>query len=215
MSRLYWTESRENKKIIHFLGMKFCKNPKKSKENLKIGGALLYAPIINFSNATIGKGSYVGRNSCISYTEIGKFCSIGPNFLCGWGIHPLNGISTSPSFYSTRKQNGIIYSKTDKIEERKKITIGNDVFIGMNVTVLDGVNIGNGAVIGAGAVVTSDIPPYAIAVGVPAKVKKYRFSPKIIEKLEQIQWWNWAEDKLKNVETMFFDVEEFVKKYGE
>lgn len=215
MLKLYWTENKVDKKIIHFLGMKFCKKQKKSQGNLKIDGALLYAPIIGFSNATIGKGSYVARNSCISYTEIGKYCSIGPNFLCGWGIHPLDGISTSPCFYSIRSKDIKTYSETNKIEERKKITIGNDVFIGMNVTILDGVTIGNGAVIGAGAVVTKDIPPYAIAVGVPAKVKKYRFSSEIIAKLEQIQWWNWPEDKLKNVETMFFDVEEFVKKYGE
>lgn len=215
MSKLYWIENRNNKKIIHILGMKFSKKQFHSVCNMEINGALLIQPIIGFSNATIGKGSYVARNSCISYTDIGKYCSIGPNFLCGWGIHPTTGISTSPCFYSTHKQNGMTYSTTDKIEERKKITIGNDVFIGMNVTVLDGVTIGNGAVIGAGAVVVSDIPPYAVAVGVPAKIVKYRFSPEIIEKLEQIQWWNWEDDRIKDVERMFFNVEEFVRIYGE
>lgn len=212
MSKLYWTKLQGNKKIIHFLGVKFSK---KIKSSLKINGAILRNPVIDFTTSTIGKGSYVSCNSCISYTEIGKYCSIGPNFLCGWGIHPLEGISTSPCFYSTHKQNGMTYSKTDKIEERKTITIGNDVFIGANVTVLDGVTIGDGAVIGTGAVVTKDIPPYAIAVGVPAKITKYRFSSEIITKLKQIKWWNWDDEKLKNVEEMFFNVEEFVKKYGE
>lgn len=61
-------------------------------------------------------------------TEIGKFCSIGPNFFCGWGVHPMDGISTSPMFYSTLKQNGMTLSLVDKVEERKNIRIGNDVF---------------------------------------------------------------------------------------
>lgn len=67
------------------------------------------------------------------------------------------------------------------------------VFIGANVTILDGVTIGDGAVIGAGAVVTKDIPPYAVAVGVPAEVKKYRFDEKTIQKLLASQWWNHEE----------------------
>ena len=49
-------------------------------------------------DVTIGDYTYISGNSVISFTDIGKFCSIGPNFLCGWGIHPLNGISTSPVF---------------------------------------------------------------------------------------------------------------------
>lgn len=54
------------------------------------------------------------------------------------------------------------------------VKIGNNVWIAANVTILKGVTIGDGAVIGAGAVVTKDIPPYAIAVGNPARVVKYR-----------------------------------------
>ena len=84
----------------------------------------------------------------------------------------------------------------------------------MNVSILDGVTIGNGAVIGAGAVVNRDIPPYAIAVGVPARVVKYRFSPEVITKLEEIKWWDWDDNKLQEVEKMFFDVEDFVAKYA-
>ena len=177
-------------------------------------GAKIYEPS-RIHNSSIGKGTYIAQNSIISYTTIGKFCSIGPNLICGWGIHPTNGISTSPYFYSTKKQNGSSISLNDKIEERLPIEIGNDVFIGMNVTILDGVKIGDGAIIGAGAVVTKDIPPYAIVGGVPATIKKYRFSGDVIDKLLKIKWWDWDEDKLLEVEKNFFDIEKFIKENGE
>ena len=158
----------------------------------------------------LGDYSYIAKNSRISNTKFGKFCSIGPNFCCGLGIHPTNGISTAPMFYSVTKQNGITLTKENKIEETKQTVIGNDVFIGANVTVLDGVTIGDGAVIGAGAVVVNDIPDYAVAVGVPAKVVKYRFEKDKIEKLLQIRWWNWELSKLQSIENDFFDLDNFI-----
>ena len=165
-------------------------------------------------DSQINDFTYLSTNSYVNLASIGKFCSIGPNFLCGWGIHPINGISTSPMFYSTRNQNGTTLSTVDKVEERKPIKIGNDVFIGANVTVLDGITIGDGAVIGAGAVVSKDIPPYAIAVGCPVKVIKYRFDEEKIEALLKIKWWEFEKDKLAEVEQMFFQVDEFIKKYA-
>lgn len=170
-------------------------------------------PKYELKEAEIGDYSYVARNSHIQKTKIGKFCSLGPNLVCGWGIHPTDGISTHPMFYSTMKQNGVTLSAVNKVEELKPITIGNDVFIGANVTILDGVTIGDGAVIGAGAVVSKDIPPYAIAVGCPIKVIRYRFPDDTIEKLKRIEWWNFDDEKLKEVERYFFDVESFVEKY--
>ncbi|MGD0711794.1 MAG: CatB-related O-acetyltransferase [Bacteroidales bacterium] len=162
----------------------------------------------------IGDYTYISKKSHISQTNIGKFCSIGPNFMCGIGIHQISGISTSPMFYSTMKQNGFTLSKEDKIQERKKIIIGNDVFIGANVTILDGVTIGDGAVIGASALVNKDILPYAITVGVPAKIIKFRFSEKQIEELLKIQWWNFNDDKLQDIEEYFFDIDLFIEKYS-
>ena len=102
----------------------------------------LYSPY-KIKESEIGAYTYIAFNSQIRNVKIGKFCSIGPNFFAGWGIHPTNGLSTSPCFYSTKKQCGYSFSKTDKIEERKSISIGNDVFIGANVIVLDGVTIGD------------------------------------------------------------------------
>ena len=182
--------------------------------NVKLGEKVKLYPLYQIINSKIGNFTYIAPNSKISHTTIGNFCSIGPNFLCGWGIHPINGVSTNPMFYSTKKQNGITLSNTDKIEERKPINIGHDVFIGANVTIIDGVKIGDGAVIGAGAVVTEDIPDFAIAVGVPAKVKKYRFSPDLIKKIKQTKWWEETDlDKLKLVEKYFFDIEKFIEQW--
>lgn len=162
-------------------------------------------------NVQLGDYSYVAKNCSISHCRIGKFCSIGPNFCCGLGIHPTDGISTAPMFYSTAKQNGMTLCDKSKVAEAKQTTIGNDVFIGANVTVLDGVTIADGAVIGAGAVVVDDISPYAVAVGVPAKVVKYRFDEKTVEALLEKQWWNGSEEELKKVERKFWDVEAFLK----
>ena len=77
----------------------------------------------------------------------------------------------------------------------------------------DGVTIGDRAVIGAGAVVSKDIPPYAVAVGCPIEIKRYRLSESQIAAMQRIQWWNWSEEKLKNVREMFNDIDGFIKMY--
>ena len=152
-------------------------------------------------NVQLGAYSYFAKNAQVANTTIGKFCSIGPNFCSGLGYHPTNGISTHPRFYR------------GEIVEYKPVIIGNDVFIGANVTVLDGVTIGDGAVIGAGAVVSKDIPPYAIAVGCPIEIKCYRLNEEQIAAMGRIQWWNWADEKLKIVKEMFNDIDAFIVKY--
>ena len=163
----------------------------------------------------LGDFSYIAKNANVSNCVIGKFCSIGPNFCSGMGTHPTNGISTAPMFYSTAKQNGITLCEQSKVNESFQTIIGNDVFIGANVTVLDGVTIGNGAVIGAGAVVTKDIPSYAIAVGVPAVVVKYRFDAQTINKLNASCWWSQGEENFALVEKYFWNVDEFLRKLEE
>lgn len=175
--------------------------------------AKLYAPY-RLENSSIGDYTYLSTNAKIVNTTIGKFCSIGPNLICGWGIHPVHSLSTAPMFYSTKKQNGSSLSSTDKIAELKPIVIGNDVFIGMNVIILDGVQIGDGAIIGAGAVVSKNIPPYAVAAGSPIQIIKFRHAPDSIEKLLKIKWWDWDLEKLQEVEKYFDDVNGFVNKYS-
>lgn len=181
------------------------------KADCSLGDHTRVYPPFFLHHVTLGDYSYIARNAQISHCVIGKFCSIGPNCCCGLGIHPTNGISTSPMFYSTARQNGMTLCSENKTVESKETVIGHDVFIGANVTILDGVTIGDGAVVGAGAVVTEDIPPYAVAVGVPAKVAKYRFHKETIEKLLQNPWWDKGEEERRRVEKTFWSVDEFVK----
>ena len=181
-------------------------------DQVRKGKNVRIEPVAVLSHVDIGDYSYLSGNAIVSNTRIGKFCSIGPNFFCGWGVHPIDGISTSPVFYSSKAK--FTFSEEDKVEEHPQITIGNDVFIGANVTVLEGVTIGDGAVIGAGAVVSKDIPPYAVAVGSPIQIKKYRFTEEQIRQLQHIAWWDFDEEGLKEVERMFFDVDLFIDRFG-
>jgi hypothetical protein len=96
----------------------------------------------------------------------------------------------------------------------RKAHIGHDTWIGHGSMIKPGVSVGNGAVIGQGAVVTKDIPAYAVAVGVPAKVIYYRFDEETIKKLESIKWWDWSHEKIKeNFDDFTGNIQDFVKKH--
>lgn len=116
-----------------------------------------------------------------------------------WYGHSYFKKKLSTSLIFTSKNNGTGTSWTDKqpTDEFREINIGNDVWIGSRALIMGGVTIGNGAVVGAGAVVTKDVPPYAIVGGVPTKIIRYRFSPDVIERLLDLNWWNMSDDLLK------------------
>lgn len=148
----------------------------------------------------IGRCTYTGMNTVIKHADIGRFCSISWNVACGGASHDYEHISTSP-FYQL-KQFGFVDENEDVISETVKI--GNDVWIGMNSCIIPGgVKIGNGAVIGSGTVVTKDVPDYAVVVGNPSRILKYRFEDKVIECLNYIKWWNWPEKIIKENISLF------------
>ena len=80
---------------------------------------------------------------------------------------------------------------------------------------LPGVKLGNGAAVGAGAVVSRDVPPFAIVVGVPAKLVRYRFAPEVVKSLERIAWWDWPHERLYVAMDDFrrMSAEDFCRKY--
>jgi acetyltransferase-like isoleucine patch superfamily enzyme len=151
---------------------------------------------VDFKNSQIDNYSYISNNSIVYNTIIGKFCSIGPNAVIGFGDHPTHLLSTSPVFYSSDCSFDI-KPDTSSFFGNQKVQIGNDVWIGANVFVKNGVTIGDGAIIGAGAVVLKDVLPYAIVVGVPAAIKSFRFSENTVKRLLQIKWWDISPEIIK------------------
>ena len=132
---------------------------------------------------------------------IGKFCSIacGAKFLFNSANHTLSSLSTYPFplFFEEWGLPTDCASIAEAWDNHGSITIGNDVWIGYEAVILSGVTIGDGAIIGARAVVTRDIPPYTIAAGVPAKPIRRRFDVETIARLEELRWWDWEEEKIR------------------
>ena len=186
---------------------------KSERANVVVSEKVRVYPPFFLHQVNVGDYTTIAKNCNITNCKIGKYTSIGPNFCCNFGIHPTHALTTCAMFYSPSKINGYSFVDKQKIVEMKHSTIGNDVFIGANVTVLDGVTIGDGAVIGAGAVVSKDIPPYAIAVGCPIRIIKYRMTESQIAAMQRIQWWNWDDERLQDVERMFEDIDGFIEKY--
>ena len=134
---------------------------------------------------------------------IGKFCMIASDakFIMNGANHLSNAISTYPfSIFGNGWENAM---EGKAYPNKGNIEIGNDVWIGYNATIMAGVKIGDGAIIATNATVVSDVKPYTIVGGNPAKEIKKRFSPEIIERLLKLQWWNWDIEKItKNVQNL-------------
>lgn len=142
--------------------------------------------------------------------RIGRFCSISNN------VEILFGGQHHYDWVSQYAFNPIVQKFFDNFtysdKPVKPVEIGNDVWIGKNVTILQGVTIGDGAVIGTNSVVAKDIPPYAIVIGNPARIIKYRFGEKQIEALLRIKWWEWSKEKIKDNITLIMspDIDQFI-----
>ncbi|MCF0195245.1 MAG: CatB-related O-acetyltransferase [Bacteroidaceae bacterium] len=166
-----------------------------SKENIKVGEHTYGVPeVVEFD--------------AVTKLRIGAFCSIAKGVTILLGGNHGRSVATFP-FY---KEHGV--AEWNGINEdvcRGDIQIGNDVWIGYGALILSGVTIGDGAIIGGGSVVSKDIPPYAIAVGSPIRVIKYRYSAETIEAMREIAWWNWSDEKITSYIKCFDGpVEDFI-----
>ena len=171
------------------------------------------------------RGTYFDRHvNIISWSDkyfikLGKYNSIGRE--CNFFLHANHRpdwVTTSSQLWGpVTHEIAQMHMEMGHPSCKGDIIVENDVWIGAKATIMSGVKIGNGSVIGSGSVVTKDVPPYAIVVGNPAVVVKYRFTEEQIQKLLDISWWSWDEEKIRdNAMNMWSsDIEVFIEKHYE
>ena len=156
-------------------------------------------------NIFLGNNSHINHQCCIWAGRKSKIV-IGNNGLMGPGV------------LIFAEEHGMKLGKPmteQPLEsEGKDIIIGNDVWIGKGASILSGVKIGDGVIVGAHTVVSKDVPPYAVIVGNPYVIKRYRYSPEIIDKLLKIKWWEWSDEIIKERILDFREINQFIELYG-
>lgn len=138
----------------------------------------------------------IANRSPGSALTIGHFCSLaaGTEVLLG-GEHRTDFVTTY-RFGEYPPFDGWYQPDGPTARGLGDIVIGNDVWIGHDALILSGVTVGDGAVVGAGSVVRSNVPPYAVVLGNPARVAGFRFTPEQIAALLRIQWWDWSDERI-------------------
>lgn len=167
-------------------------------------------PTIKNPNIIVGNFTYFADSDFESHVThhyewngdkliIGKFCQIaaGVEFVMNGANHQMNAASTFP-FYTLEGWDMEPPAKAD-LPFKGDTVIGNDVWIGQNAVILPGVHINDGVIIGANSVVGSDIEPYTIVVGNPAKVLRKRFDDELIHLLLKFKWWNKRIEEINNL----------------
>ena len=158
-------------------------------------------PTITRPNIEIGDFTYYSGEdfeSCVTHHYefygdkliIGKFCQIaaGIEFIMNGVNHKMNSVSTFPFYILEHWEQNV--PDLSEMPCKGNTVVGNDVWIGQNATILPGVHIGDGAIIGASTVVGSNVDPYTIVVGNPAKPLRKRFDDELIELLQKFKWWD-------------------------
>ena len=167
-------------------------------------------PTITNPNIIIGDFTYIADREFENHVThhydfigdrliIGKFCQIaaGVEFVMNGANHQMNAVSTFP-FYTLEGWN----MKPPAMEDlpiKGDTVIGNDVWIGQNAVILPGVRIGDGAIIGANSVVSSDVEPYTIVAGNPAREIRKRFDDEMIQLLIAFRWWDKPVDEINSL----------------
>jgi acetyltransferase-like isoleucine patch superfamily enzyme len=199
------------------LEMSSISNAARIHPTAKIINSTLHARMEVGKNSVIkdtcimGSDIFIGRNtslwgpnidiySMLNPVRIGSFCSIARNVSMQEYNHRIDRCSTYFIASNVFNEN-----MAQDIDSRGPIIIGNDVWIGSHVVIVSGANIGDGAVIGANSVVIGDVPPYAVVAGSPAKLIRYRFDDTIINKLLEIRWWEWEDERILNNRSFFLE----------
>lgn len=167
-------------------------------------------PTIKNQNIIVGDFSYIADDNFESHVThhydfngdkliIGKFCQIaaGVEFVMNGANHQMNAVSTFP-FYTLEGWD-MEPPRTTDLPLKGDTIIGNDVWIGQNAVILPGVHIGDGAIIGANSVVGSDVSPYTIVIGNPARVIRKRFDDELIALMLQFRWWDKTVEEINSL----------------
>jgi len=155
------------------------------------------------SNITVGDYTHLNQGDYIfSDVQIGNYCSIAVNVIIGGDEHNIDTLSQ----FTFRNIN----RKAEQKHLNKETIIESDVWIGAGAIIKKGIKIGTGAVVGSGSVVTKDVPPFAIVVGVPARILRYRFEEDLREKILESKWWTYDKEILDKLD--FNNVEEDLEK---
>lgn len=168
-------------------------------------------------NTTLGDFSYCGEQCMFQNTKILKFSNIARNVRIGATDHPLeratlHHFTYRSALYDWGEDDADFFAK----RASRIAIIGHDTWLGHACIVKPGVRIGHGAVVGSAAVVTKDVPDFAIVVGNPARVLRYRFDARTRERLLALAWWDWPHERIKEKLYDFRkDVDEFLKQIGE
>ncbi|MDQ0163635.1 DapH/DapD/GlmU-related protein [Bacillus alveayuensis] len=170
-----------------------------------------------FENVKLGDYSYTGQFCILQNVEVGKFSNIAAMVRIGPTAHPMERPTLHHITYR-RKMYGVDKKDDEKFlawRTEQKTYIGHDTWIGHGAIIMPGVKVGNGAVVGSGAIVTKNVDPYSIVIGIPAKHLRYRFDDQTIKRLEEIRWWDWSYETIKNrIEDLSSNIETFLDKYG-
>lgn len=172
-------------------------------------------------NVIIGNYSSIRDKGKAMNAIIGNYSVIAKECEIGLGVHPTNYLTCHSIFYKNSPW-GFHKEWVKPIKGVAKTTrIGNDVWIGARCIVMDGVTIGNGAIVAAGSVVTKDVPPFAVVGGAPAKFIKFRFSQEVIDRLEEIKWWDLPDEEITKRISLWHiknptleDLDRFFPKWG-
>lgn len=147
------------------------------------------------NRSVVGGYTNLGVASYIADADVGRYCSIGARVSIGGYEHPLDWVGTASYQWGKSASDLVDDRALERLRQNQepvqlRTRIGSDVWIGDNAVVRRGVVIGNGVVVGAGSVVTKDVPDYAIVVGAPARVLRFRFPENVRVQLARTCWWN-------------------------
>ena len=192
-------------------------DPSASLHDCKLGAYTEVGARTILQGVAMGDYSYVVNDAQITYTTIGKFCSIAAMTRINPGNHPMQRASQA---HFTYRAGAYFPGESDETEffawrRSHHVHIGHDVWIGHGAVVLPGRSIGTGAVVAAGAIVTKDVPAYTIVAGNPARPIKRRFPEDVAGRLVDLAWWDWNHETLRRVLPDFrkLAVEDFLDKY--